>query len=203
VHYALVSESVRAKLSVAERKRIAGELTAALAQPPTPAEVLALLEGAAGQRQRQLDAFRGQKTHEKTFLRFLDHLPIAEFSETELERLCGHLQALDARRPWQNCLQIAEDRFPDNPTFAVSRLDCHLSSPAAENRPWLLREALERARYLVQELPREAQERFLPLLRQRQQQIEALGADRAGQFEMIESMFGPFGGPDEMDEEDW
>lgn len=202
VRYALVSESVRAKLPPAERKRIAADLTAALAAPPSPAEVLALLEVAAAQRQRQLDAFRGQKTHEKTFLRFLDQIPLAEFSEAELEKLCGFLRALDARRPWQHCLDFAERRFSANPAFALSRLD-YLLTRQSGGATWQLRDVLDRARALVQQLPREQQERYLPVLRQRQQQVEALAGPALSPFDVLGGIFDAFGGPDDGDEDDW
>ncbi len=200
VRYALVSESVRAKLSPAERKRIAGDLTAALAAPPTPAEVLALLEVAAGQRQRHLDAFRGQKTHEKTFLRFLDQVPLAEFSEPELVKLCSYLQALDARRPWQHCLDFGERRFPKNPAFALSRLDFLLSRKSG-GATWQLRDQLDRVRALVQELPREQQERYLPILRQRQEQVDEVAGPAVNPMDILGGMFDAFGGPDDYDDE--
>jgi tetratricopeptide (TPR) repeat protein len=201
VRYALVSESVRARLSVADRKRIAADLTAALATSPTPQEVLGLLEAAAEQRRRGLDAFRGQKTHEKTFLRFLDQISAGQFSEAELLKLCSYLQVLEARRPWQRCLSIAQRRFPDNPLFAILQLDYYLSGREAENRPWVLNEELDRARELVQQAPREQQEQLLPILREHEQQIAAIRGAQMGPMDMIGGMFGPFG-PDDFDDED-
>jgi hypothetical protein len=204
VRYALVSESVRAKLSPAERKRIAADLAASLAETPTPAEVLALLEVAAGQRQRQLDAFRGQKTHEKTFLRFLDTIPLREFSEAELEKLCAYLRTLDARKPWQHCLNFAERRFENNPAFALSRLDFLLARKSGSSPPWQLHETLNRARALVQALPREQQERYLPILRHRQQHIEATVGPAVNPMDVLGGIFDAFGEPDEFeDDEDW
>ncbi len=174
----------------------------ALGEPPTSAEVLALLETAAGQRQRQLDNFRGQKTHEKTFLGFLDKLPLGEFNEAELEKLCGYLKTLDARRPWQKCLDTGERHFPDNPAFLLSRLDWYLSNRTPDSRPWLLTQTLASAHRLVQQLPRKAQERYLPLLRQRQQQVEAISGSRFNPMEILGNMFERFGGPDDFDDED-
>src|SRR5439155_20806350 len=118
VRYGLVSESIRAKLPAADKKRLAAELNAALAQRPTPGEVLALLEMAAQQRMRLLDAYRGQKTHERTFLGFLDKVPLDEFGEADLVKLIVHLQTLEARRPWQRCLDVAERAYPESPAFA-------------------------------------------------------------------------------------
>jgi tetratricopeptide (TPR) repeat protein len=201
VRYGLVSESIRAKLVPAQKKRIAGEMTQALAQPSSPAEVLALLEAAAQQRQRQLDTFRGQKTHEKTFLRFLDRIPLDTFGEDELVQLCGYLQAIDARGPWQRCLDKGDFEHPDNPALALSRIDYHLTQGKHPN-PWMVKHHLDRARKILQELPREAQERYLPVFRQREQKVNALGGGLPP-MRMLDRLFDEFGGfdPDDDDEE--
>src|SRR5205085_1430637 len=60
--YALVGESVRAKLSATEKKRFAEDMKAALAQTPTSAEILVLIESAAQQRLTHDESFHGQKT---------------------------------------------------------------------------------------------------------------------------------------------
>jgi tetratricopeptide (TPR) repeat protein len=202
VRYALVSESTRAKLTPAQRKGITTDLTQALAEAATPSEVLALLEAAADQRQRKLDAFRGQKTHEKTFLRFLDKLPLAEFTEAELERLCAHLAALDARRPLQRCLDVAERRYPENPEFVLARLDYHLNNRDSVGAGWQLTSMLDHARRLVQQLPREAQERYLPTLKERQEQVEAVTGAQVSPFNMLDEIFDRFGEAEGFDDDD-
>lgn len=201
VHYGLVSESVRAKLVPAEKKRIAAELTAALAQPSSPVEVLALLEAAAQQRQRQLDTFRGQKTHEKTFLRFLDKIPLDAFGEDELVKLCGFLQAIDARGPWLRCLEKGVLEYPDNPPLALSRIDFYLTQGKNPNL-WTVKHHLDRAHKILQNLPRETQERYLPSFRQREQKVNALGGP-VPPMSMLDRLFDEFGGfdPDDDDEE--
>jgi tetratricopeptide (TPR) repeat protein len=202
IRYCLVGESIRAKLSPAERKRIAADLTAALATPPTPPEVLALLQAAADQRRRGLDAFRGQKTHEKTFLGFLDKIPAAEFNEQETQRLCAFLQVLEARRPWQQVLNVAKRRFPNNPLFSLAQLDYYLSGNDAVNRPWLLTQELERARELVQKAPREQQESLLPTLRDREEQLAAIRGSQLDPFDVMGDMLDEFDYDDEFEDED-
>jgi tetratricopeptide (TPR) repeat protein len=203
VRYALVSESVRAQLPPAERKRIAADLKAALAVPPAPAEVLALLAAAADQRLRQLDSFRGQKTHERTFARFLDQIPIDEFGEAELEKLIGYLQAIDVRGPWKRCLQRAEVQFPDNPMFVLSWVDYYLTASDPTYEAFRMRGHLDAARRLVQNLPREAQERYLQAIRLREKKVEELGGPPVDPFQMIDPFFGFEDGPEEEDEEAW
>jgi tetratricopeptide (TPR) repeat protein len=199
LHFGLVSESIRAKLPPAEKKRLAADMKTALAEPPTPGEVLALLEAAAQQRKRQLDAYHGQKTHERTFLRFLDSVSLYEFKEDEVVKLCGYLQAMDARGPWQRCLERAEFEYPHNAAIALSHLD-YLLTQKSEPSPWIVRDRLDRARRLIQALPREAQDRLLPGLRQREQQVHALGG-MADPMSMLDRIFG-FDGPDDEDDDD-
>jgi tetratricopeptide (TPR) repeat protein len=204
VRYGLVGESVRARLSPADKKRLAAELAEALAQPPTPAEVLALLELAADQRQRQLDAFRGQKTHERNFVRFLDRIPLDEFSEPELEKLCRYLQILDARRPWERCLNQAEFEYPDNLVLRLSRVDFFLTRKEPQREVWNLRACLDAIRKIVHKLPREAQERFLPALREREKEVQALGGPPMHPFDMLEPFFeDDDDDDDECDEDEW
>jgi len=54
------------------------------------------------------------------------------------------LRALDARKPWQHCLDFAERRFKHNPAFALSRLDFLLTRKAG-GAPWQLGEVLSSA----------------------------------------------------------
>jgi tetratricopeptide (TPR) repeat protein len=201
VRYALLSAGIRAKLPPTERQRLADELAAALAEPPTPAEALALLQSAADQRQRKLDAFRGQKTHERTFLRFLDKVPLKKFGEADLERLCGYLQALDARRPWERCLKEAEGRFSKNPSFALSYADFYLTRREPERNLWFIKHHLDRARQLVQGLPREAQDRYLPAIRHREERVRELDDGRLDMFSALDRMMG--GPGPEGDDEEW
>ncbi len=199
--YALVGEGVRAKLPPARRKELADQLQAALAERPTPGEVLALLEVAAGQREAHLDAFRGQKTHERNFLKFLEAIPLEAFDEGQLGRLCDGLQALQARKAWEACLRGAEARFSGSLHFRLSWADFCLTGPSADRRTFLARDHLDRARKLAEALPRgEAQQQWLEKIGQREERLRALGDAGGGMFDALDAFFNAQFGGDEDDE---
>lgn len=198
VRYGLVGESVRAKLPPARRKKLADELNAVLAQDATPAEVLALLESAAAQRLRHLDAFRGQKTQEKAILTFLEKIPLKEFSEEQAERLCVGLHALDARKPWEKCLDRAERLYPRNPTFPLSRVEYYLSGRDPERRIFALRRSLEIGRRLIEELPPgPRKERLLQIAKQKEEQVRGLDEEQFEFLGMMNDIFDRAEGPDD------
>jgi hypothetical protein len=197
--YALVGESVRAKLAPKQKKQLTEELKAALAQAPAPGEILVLLEGAAQQRQTHAESFHGQKTHEKTILKFLEQLHFDLFSEAQLERLCAGLQALDARKPWLKCLEYARRRFLKNPAFRLSWVDYYLVGPRPEDKTHLAQEHLDQARRLVEALPRgEHQQQLLEQIQEKEKVIAKL---RAGPLSPLEHLFGGFAGDDDYDDE--
>src|ERR1019366_2972513 len=203
--YALVGESVRAKLPVKEKKQIAQELKSALAETPTSAEILVLIESAAHQRVTHADVFHGQKTQEKTILKFLDQLTFTAFDEHQLERLCIGLMTLQARKPWFNAVNHARRYHLKNVFLRLSYADYYLTDKNAENKTHLAREHLDAARRLVEALPRgEQQQQFLEQIQKKEKIIAELGAGRATMFDMMDRIFGgfePVFGGDE-DEED-
>lgn len=150
--YALVGASVRVELPAKDKKRIAEELKAAFAEKPTPAEILVLMEMAAHQRHAHDEAFHGQKTQEKTILKFLNGIDFNAFDEKQLQRLCGCLASLDARKPLLACLQHARRKHLRNPYFRLALAAYYLDAP--QPQPHLAREHLDVARRLVEALPR-------------------------------------------------
>ena len=195
--YALVGESVRAKLSAQEKKQIAQELKAALAQTPTPAEILVLIESAAHQRLTHADVFHGQKTQEKTVLKFLDKLTYPDFDEHQLERLCTGLMTLQSRKPWFNCLNHARRHHLKNVFFRLSFVDYYLQEKNADSKTHLAQEHLDAARRLVEAIPRgEQQQQFLEQIKEKEEMIAALNAGRPTMFSMMERLFGGGFGPD-------
>ena len=201
--YALVGESVRAKLSAKEKKEIAQELKAALAQTPTPAEILVLIESAAHQRLTHADVFHGQKTQEKTILKFLDQLAFDAFDEPQLERLCTGLMTLQARKPWFNCLNQARRHHLKNVFFRLAFVDYYLTEKNADRKTHLAQEHLDQARRLVEAIPRgEQQQQLLEQIQEKEEMIAALNAGRPNMFSMMERLFGGFG-PGDDDFEDF
>ena len=203
--FALVGESVRAKLSAKEKKQIAQDFKTALAQTPTSAEILVLLESAAAQRDTHDDAFHGQKTQEKTILKFLDGIRFNVFNEAQLNRLCLSLQTLQARKPWLNCLTYARRHFLKNPFFRLSYADYYLLDDNREPKTHLAREHLDDARRLVQEMPRgEEQQRYLEQIKEREEIIAEINARMPSMNDMMDRFFsggfGPNFGEDDEDE---
>jgi tetratricopeptide (TPR) repeat protein len=200
VKYVLVSESTRAKLPPKEKKQLTQDLKAALAATPVPAEILALLESAAEQRQTHAKTFHGQKSHEKTILKFLEQLPLKDFTEPQLERLCAGLQGLQARKPWQNVLEHARRRFLKNASFRLSWVDYYLTGPRPEDKTHLAREHLDQARRLIEGMPRgEHQQQLQEQIQEKEKFITELGAGRMQMLDVMDRIFGGFSG--DMDED--
>jgi tetratricopeptide (TPR) repeat protein len=200
--FSLVGESVRAKLPTAEKKRIAQDFKDALAQTPTPPEILVLLESAAHQRNTHEDSFVGQKTQEKTILKFLDSVKFSVFDEKQLTRLCDSLRALDARKPWLKCLNHARRQFKKHPNFCLSFADYYLAEKTYSPKTHLIRDQLDKARKLVEELPRgEQQQQFLELIKSREAELAELSANNPSMRDVMDRIFGGFG-PDMGDDDD-
>jgi tetratricopeptide (TPR) repeat protein len=207
--YALVGESVRARLAPAQKKQFAADLKEALAQAPTPAEILVLLESAAAQRELHDEAFHGQKTQEKSILKFLDAIHVDAFTEAELQRLATGLAMLDARKPWLRCLNHARRRHVDNPFFRLAFVDYYLLDDWREPKTHLAQQHLDAARRLVEAMPRgEEQQQFLDAIKEKEDLLAELHARRPAMFEMLDDIFGDLGDEDDDrgfddDDESW
>ncbi len=205
VRYALVGESVRAKLAQAQKKRFAGDLKTALAQTPTAAEILVLIESAAQQRTTHADSFHGQKTQEKTMLKFLEKIPYQSFSEAQLERLIAGLGTIEARKPWFSCLGYARKHFLKNPFFRLSYVDYYLAEKTPNIKTHLAQEHIDDARRLIEQMPRgEQQQQFLEQLKEKEEILQDIDARNPGFMDIFSQMFGGFGGgfDEESDDDD-
>jgi tetratricopeptide (TPR) repeat protein len=198
--YALVGESVRAGLPPKQKKQIGDDLKAALAQTPSPAEILVLLESAAAQRQIHDEAFHGQKTQEKTILKFLDAIQFNAFNEEQLQRLAAGLETLNARKPWFRCLNHARRHHLKNPSFRLSFVDYYLMG--GDSQSHLAEEHLDAARRLVEAMPRgEQQERYLDEIKEKEAFIAELKSRHPSMMDVLDRIMGGFG-PD-MDDDDY
>ncbi|MSQ97180.1 MAG: hypothetical protein EXR98_21875 [Gemmataceae bacterium] len=202
--YALVGESVRAKLSASQKKQIALDLKLALAQTPTPAEILVLLEGAAQQRLTHDAAFHGQKTQEKTILKFLEGIRLHEFNEAQLERLCTGLGVLQVRKPWLNCLTHGRRQFVKSVFFRLAFADYYLiGGDPYSSKVHLAREHLDAARRLVEKLPPgEQQQQYVEQIKEKEKTIAEMNARSPAMMDVLDRMFGGGFGPPLGDEED-
>jgi tetratricopeptide (TPR) repeat protein len=205
--YALVGASVRAELAHKEKKRIGDDFKAALKETPTPAEILVLIESAAHQREVHEFAFHGQKTQEKTIVKFLDQISFDAFDEAELERLSKGLASLEVKRTWMKCLTFASRKYRTNPFFRLAFVEYYLLDQAREPKTYVAREHLDSARRLIEQMPRgEQQQQYLEKLKD----YEKLFAEiAAGQFSMFDALgsifdkFGPMDDDDDDEDEDW
>lgn len=197
--YALVGESVRAKLPPKEKKRLAENLKSAFSEPATPAEILALIGIAAQQRRIYDDAFTGQKTQEKTILKFLDTLHFDAFSEAELVELAEFLKEMKARKPWFACLNFARRRFLKNPHIRLSLVDYYLLEQTNDPKVHLAKEHLDAARQLVQAMPRgEAQQQLLECIQAREEIANEMAARHRSIMGVFDQIFGGFEGDDDQ-----
>lgn len=203
VPYLVLCEAVRAKLPPAQRKALAEAFEAEQARlPPTPPEVLRLLEAAAAQRADRLEAFTGQKTREKALLKFLDEIPLKTFDEAQTVRLCESLLALQARKPLETALRAAQKRFPHTPTFPLLCVDFFLTGRSPDRVIFPMNQRLEEARRLAEALPRgEQQQQILEEIREKQQRVRELDEELFGGFNPADDIF-EFGDFDDEDYED-
>lgn len=200
--YALVGASVRAKLPPKQKKSIADDLKAALVQTPTPAEILVLLESAADQRLVHDKSFHGQKSQEKTILKFLDAIQFDAFDEAQLQRITVGLETLNVRKPWLHCLNHARRHYLKNPFFRLSFVEYYLME-GRYPKTHLAREHLDAARTLVEQMPRgEEQQRYLDAIKVSEGFIAELNARHPSMTDMLDRMFGDFG-PDMDDDDDY
>jgi tetratricopeptide (TPR) repeat protein len=203
--YALVGESVRAKLTAAQKKKIAQNLKDALAQAPTPAEILVLLISAAQQRIIHEGTFHGQKTQEKTILKFLESVQFDAFEEPQMEQIAVALETMQAFKPWMNCLNHARRRFLKNPFFRLSYVDYYLMGSATRQpNIHLAREHLDHARRLVQEMPRgERQQQYLDQIQDKEAIIAKFNARGPSMMDAFSGFFNGGFGPPFEDEDDF
>lgn len=206
VHYALVGESIRAKLPPGEKKRIAGEFKDALADSRSPAEVVVLIQSAAQQHLVHDEKFHGQKSQEKSMVKFLDQIHFDAFDESQLSYLVKDLQTLEARKPWLNSLNYARRKYLKNPVFRLSFVEYYLTERSSDPKTHLAREHLDAARRLVNEMPRgDLQQRLLDEIQDKEDVIARLEARNRGMMDVLDQIFGGGGAfqEDDYDDDDY
>lgn len=189
--YTLVGESIRAKLPPKEKKRIAADLKAALSEAPTPAEIVVLIQSAGQQHVVHDETFHGQKTQEKSIVKFLEQMHFEVFDEMQLSILVGGLQVLQARKAWLNCLNFARRRYLKNVLFRLSFVDYYLLDVSTDPKTHLAREHLDAARRLIQEMPRgEEQQRLLDEIQDKEEFLTQLESRNRGMMDVLDQIFG-------------
>lgn len=173
--YTLLTEALRLKLDRKLKARFDGEWKAGLAEAPSAAAAAALL-GWTTALERGGVTYYGQKTHRQKVLAYLEKARReAEFSEAQLEEVCGALLALEARKQARTFAALGKKQFKQNPWFPFfEAVTYFLEGP--ERCPYYpTHNLLEQAGRLAQALPPdERRERLLEDIRRRQTALEAL-----------------------------
>ncbi len=202
--YGLVIAAARVELPAKDKKQFAEDLKAALSQPATLEEVQTLLDNMAFDHVTYGNECPGQKTHEKTILKFLEKISLNQFDEAQLQRLCAALGVLRARKAWLKSLNHARRKYPKNPFFHICFVEYYVHDDSRNLKMHLAREHLEQARMLVEEMPRgDLQQTYVKQITLMGEMIAELEARQPNMFNMLGQMFGDFGPGSEDDEDEF
>jgi tetratricopeptide (TPR) repeat protein len=199
VAYSVLIETIRLKLAPALKRRFDKEFNDALAEPPSPAGAMAVAQTTASHQLAGV-TYRGQKTHEKKVLAYLDKAKKADFTEEQLEGLCRSLLEMKSTRLLRAFTAQGKQRFPRNPYFPFFEAESYFQQGPDRMQVWQVRPLLEEAKRLAEALPRdERQQVLLETIQQRWEMLAALNPFFMGQFE---GLFGGFFGDDEFYDDD-
>jgi tetratricopeptide (TPR) repeat protein len=188
--YNMLIESIRLKLPPALKRRFEKEFKDGLAQPPTAAAATALADTAASHQLAGVQ-YRGQKTHEKQVLAYLEKALKGGFAEEQLERIANSLLALKVPKVLRKFTALGRRHFPHNGEFYFLEAESYFAEGpyrfrASKVQP-LLSKASERAHALPAD---EKQKALLEKIEQRQQMLSVsnllFGPQSLG---MLEEMF--------------
>jgi tetratricopeptide (TPR) repeat protein len=199
VAYSVLIETIRLKLAPALKRRFDKEFNDALAEPPSPAAAMAVAQTTAAHQLAGV-TYRGQKTHEKKVLAYLDRAKKADFTEEQLEGLCRSLLEMKSTRLLRAFTGLGKQRFGRNPHFPFIEAESYFQKGPDRMQIWQVRPLLEEAKRLAEALPRdERQQMLLEIIQERWQMLADLNPFFMGQFE---GMFGDFFGEEFDDDED-
>ena len=213
IAYSMLIEAIRLKLSPALKRRFDTQFTDGLAQAPTAAAATALAATAADHQGAGVQ-YRGQKTHEKQVVAYLERAHKAcskkgtvpfPFTEEQLQRIANSLLSLKVPKVLRKFTALGQRHFPENPQFYFLEAESYFAQgpyrfPAWKVHP-LLNKASERARALPVD---EEQKAFLEKIEQRQQMLNVSNLLFGPQsWEMLEDMFDQMLGGDEDFEDEY
>ena len=200
VAFSMLIEIIRLKLPGKLKTRFDREFNTALAEPPTGAGAAAIVRTAAAHRLAGVD-YRGQKTHEKKVLTYLDKAVKADFTEDQLEKVCGSLLSMKNLRLARTFTGLGRKRFPKSPVFPYLEAESYIAEGPARCPIWQVGPLLEEASRLAAKLPADdRQQQLLDAIRARQQMISLFNPFSGSFMEQLGDMFG--GMLDDDDDED-
>jgi tetratricopeptide (TPR) repeat protein len=174
IAFSMLIEVIRLKLPRTLKTRFDKEFKEALAEPPTAEGAVAVASTAAVHRLVHIQ-YTGQKTHEAKALAYLKGAQKVEYTESQLERLCPDLVTLGSPRLTQAYLDLARQKFPNNPYFPYLEAETHFRKGEQRMSPWRVQPLLQTARRLAEAMPRDDRvKRLLEQIREREQDLNAL-----------------------------
>lgn len=153
IAFSMLIEAIRLKLPALKR-RFNTEFNAALNEPPTAAAAVSLASTAASHHVAGV-TYHGQKTHEKKVLAYLTRAQKVTFSEEQLENVCTSLLGLKALRLLRDYAHLGQRKFPKDPFFPYIEAESYISEGSDRCPMYQVSSLLDKARQLVEALPRE------------------------------------------------
>jgi hypothetical protein len=182
VAFSILIEVIRLKLPRTLKNRFDRDFKEGLTEPPTGAAAAAIAATAASHRLAGI-TYYGQKTHEKKVQTYLEKALRADFTEELLERVCMSLLELRLLRLLRDYTNQGQRRFPQNPFFPFMEAESYVVLGPGQAPVWRIGPCLEKARRLVEALPRDARHKgLLEEIQKRQDMVR-----------IVNPLFGPQG----------
>jgi tetratricopeptide (TPR) repeat protein len=203
VAFSMLIEVIRLKLPKSLKTRFDAEFKETLAEPPTVDGVLAAAESAATHQSANIN-YPGKKAHEKQVLSYIDRARKLNFTEAQLEKLCGSLSVMKGSRVFRYFIRLAQERFIENPSFCLCEAQYLTKQPGRLRNIWSIRLLLQRALELARRRPPdEKQKEMIELVREMIESInqyDPFGALMPGGGpDFMGGFFGPFDPEDDED----
>jgi tetratricopeptide (TPR) repeat protein len=206
VAFNMLIEAIRLKLPKV-KSRFDKEFKAALGEPPSASAAVDIAATASAHKLAGIK-YHGQKTHEKKVQAYLERAIRSDWSEEQLERVCGSLLGLKTLKQLREYTALGRQRFPQDPYFPYLEAESYLAQGPSRCPAYRVQPLLETARHLVQALPRDHRHKELQELIEERSQMMAFNPFARGpgatMFEsMFEQMFGQDEDEDDFDEDEF
>jgi tetratricopeptide (TPR) repeat protein len=204
IAFSMLIEAIRLKLPPRLKNRFNTDFKEGLAEPPTATAAVALAATAAI-HQRAGIQYRGQKTHEKQVLTYLEKAAKLDFGEEQLESIAESLLDLNALKVLRKYTSRGRKQFPRNPLFDFLEAESHFAQGPYRFPAWKVHPLLTKAAELARALPPdEKQQALLEKIEHRQQMLGIsnflMGPQAMG---MMEEIFGGLLDDSEEDEDEY
>jgi len=175
IAYSMLIEATRLQLPQALKTRFNKQFNACLANPVSARAAVAIACTAAAQSAAEV-TYRGQKTHEKKVLVYLEQALKVQLSAADLKAISVALLSMRALTLLRKFTKRGRSLFPANPHFPLLEAESYFTQGPAQCPLWKVRPLLDQAAKLGKELP-EGDERknMLELIEDRRQMLGANG----------------------------